>query len=43
MSKEYKLTPEQIKAIEDRAKKYDRIELIPNKDGFKISYIRRDT
>lgn len=38
---DYKLTPEQIKAIEDKAAKCDRIELIPHKDGFRIAYIRR--
>lgn len=41
MGKEYKLNPEQIEAIEKAAKKADRIELIPCKEGFKINTIQR--
>ena len=41
MGKEYKLSPEQIKAIEKAAGKADRIELIPCKEGFKITAIQR--
>lgn len=41
MGKEYILSPEQIRAIESAAKKADRIELIPCKDGFKITAIQR--
>lgn len=41
MGKEYKLTAEQIESIKKAAKKADRIELIPCKDGFKINTIQR--
>ena len=41
MGKEYKLTSEQIEAIEKAAKKADRIEIIPGKDGLKITAIQR--
>lgn len=41
MGKEYKLSPEQIKAIETAAVKADRIELVPCKEGFKITAIQR--
>lgn len=41
MGKEYKLSPEQVKAIEEAAGKADRIELIPCKEGFKITAIQR--
>lgn len=41
--KEYLLTPEQMEKIKKKAYKYDRIELIPCKEGkFKISYIRKE-
>ena len=42
MSKEYKLSPEQIKAIETAAVKADRIELVPCKEGLKITAIQRE-
>jgi hypothetical protein len=42
MGKEYKLSPEQVQAIEKAAKKADRIELIPCEEGFKIAVIRRE-
>lgn len=41
MGKEYILNPEQIKMIEKAAEKADRIELIPCKEGFKITAIKR--
>lgn len=41
MGKEYTLKPEQIEMIEKAAKKADRIELIPCKEGFKITAIQR--
>ena len=42
MSKEYKLSPEQVTAIEKAACQADRIELLPCKDGgFKITTIQR--
>ena len=41
MGKEYKLTSEQIEAIEKAVKKADRIEIIPGKDGLKITAIQR--
>lgn len=41
MGKEYKLTSEQVEAIEKAAKKSDRIELIPCKEGFRITAIQR--
>jgi hypothetical protein len=41
MGKEYKLKPAQIEAIEKAAVKADRIELIPSKEGFKITAIQR--
>lgn len=41
MSKEYKFTVEQVKAMEEKASKVDRFEVIPSKDGFKIVAIQR--
>lgn len=41
MGKEYKLTPEQVQAMEQKAHKVDRFEVIPSKDGFKIIAIQR--
>ena len=42
MSKEYKLSPEQVKSIEQAAPQADRIELLPCKEGgFKITAIQR--
>ena len=41
MGKEYRLTPEQISAMERKAHKVDRYEVIPCKDGFKIVAIQR--
>lgn len=41
MGKEYKLQPEQIKAIEKAIKKADRIEIVPCKDGLRITSIQR--
>ena len=43
MSREYKLKPEQITAIEKAAKRADRIELIPHENGFRIAVIRRES
>lgn len=39
----HSLTPEQIKNICEKAKKCDRIELVPTKDGFMIFFITRKT
>lgn len=41
MSKEYRFTPEQIAAMERKANKVDRYEVIPSKDGFKIIAVQR--
>ena len=41
MGKEYRLTPEQIAAMERKANKVDRFEVIPCKDGFKIIAVQR--
>lgn len=41
MSKEYKFTAEQVKAMESKAAKVDRFEVIPCKEGFKIVAIQR--
>ena len=41
MGKEYKLTEKQVEAMEKNASKVDRYEVIPCKDGFKITAIRR--
>lgn len=42
MNKEYRLTDEQIKAIEREISKDNRVELIGTKDGIKVTRIRRD-
>lgn len=44
MSKEpeRRLTPEQIKAIEDTVNRGDRAEVVPVKDGLKILRTRRE-
>lgn len=43
MGKEYKLTQQQIEAIEKAAVKADRIELIPCKEGgFKVTSVQRE-
>lgn len=41
MGKEYILQPEQIKAMERKAHKVDRFEVIPCKGGFKIIAVQR--
>ena len=42
MCKEYKFNPEQVKAMEQKAHKVDRFEVIPSKNGeFKIIAIQR--
>ena len=41
MSKEYRFTAEQIAAMERKADKVDRYEVIPCKDGFKIVAVQR--
>ena len=42
MGKEYKFTAEQVEAMEQKAHKVDRFEVIPSKDGaFKIIAIQR--
>lgn len=41
MGKEYKFTAEQVKAMENKAAKVDRFEVIPCKEGFKIIAIQR--
>ena len=41
MGKEYRLTPEQISAMERKANKVDRYEVIPCKGGFKIIAVQR--
>lgn len=43
MKQEYKLTPEQVKAIELVVNKGDRVEIIPVRDGLKIMKVRRET
>jgi len=39
---ERKLTPGQIKAIEDTVNRGDRVEVVPVKDGIKLLRTRRD-
>ena len=41
MGKEYRFTAEQIAAMERKAGKVDRYEVIPCKDGFKIVAVQR--
>lgn len=41
MKSSYKLTVEQIQAIEQTLNKGDRVEIIPVKDGAKILHINR--
>lgn len=43
MKQEYKLTPEQVNAIESVVNKGDRVEIIPVRDGLKIMKVRRET
>ncbi len=39
---EYKLTPEQIRAIEATVSRGDRVEIVPVKDGLKILRTKRE-
>ena len=39
---EYKLTPEQIRAIEATVSRGDRVEVVPVKDGLKILRTKRE-
>ena len=41
-SREYRLLPEQIKAIEAVVNRGDRVEIVPVKDGLKILRARRE-
>lgn len=41
MGKEYKFTPDQVAAMEAKAPKVDRFEVIPCKEGFKIIAVQR--
>lgn len=43
MKQEYKLTPDQVEAIERVVNKGDRVEIIPVRDGLKIMKVRRET
>jgi len=43
MEQEYKLTPEQIRAIEAVLRKGDRVEVVPAKDGVKLLKVQRKT
>lgn len=38
---DYKLTPEQISAIESVVNRGDRVEIVPVKEGFKILKVQR--
>ena len=43
MEQEYKLTLEQIRAIESVLHKGDRVEIVPTKDGVKLLKVQRKT
>lgn len=39
--KDYKLKPEQIKAIEAAVAKEQRVEIVPGRDGARVFFVKR--